>query len=135
MKKHPILYIFIGLIFLFVPTIIYLCFLVPEMSEQYNILMASGGVIGGFGFFGASKIPENTKYGSLLKLAANSFTTMTVLTLVNEFIMQIIGLACVIIVSLIIFLFLKGRYKDARRRKQNSELAEEVARSIVETTK
>lgn len=135
MKKHPIWFLIIGIFILVVPTVIYLCFLIPKLSEEYNILMASGGVIGGAGFYGAQKIPEKVKYGSLFKLAANSFTTLTVLTLVNQFIMQLIGLVATFIISFIIFIILKGAWKDGRRKKENAELATEIARSVNEITK
>ena len=58
MKNHPVFYLIIGVFVLIVPTTIYLCFLVPKLSEAYNVLMASAGVIGGAGMYGASKIPE-----------------------------------------------------------------------------
>lgn len=135
MKKHPIWFLIIGIFILIVPTVIYLCFLIPKLTEEYNILMASGGVIGGAGLYGTTKIPEKVKYGSLFKLAANSFTILTVLTLVQEFIMELIGLVAVFVVSFIIFQILKEAWKNGRRKKENAELAEEIARSITETTK
>ena len=133
MKKHPVWFLVIGIFVLVVPTAIYLAFLIPQMSEEYNVLMASGGVIGGAGFYGAQRIPEKMKYGSLFKLAANSFTTMTILTLVNKFVMQLIGLVMVFIVCFIIFMILKGAWKNGRRKKENTELATEIARSLNET--
>lgn len=135
MKKHPIIYLFIGIGILIVPTLIYLIFLVPKLTEEYNVLMASGGVIGSAGLYGAQKIPEELKYGKLFKLAANSFTIMIVITLVNKFIMEIIGLIAVFIVSFIIFMVLKGAWKNGRRRNENNELAKEISRNIAQTIK
>ena len=62
MNKHPIWYLIIGIFILVAPTVIYLGFLIPQLTEAYNVLMASGGVIGGAGFYAASKIPEKLKY-------------------------------------------------------------------------
>lgn len=130
MKKHPIIYLIIGFIILIVPTVIYLCFLIPQMSEEYNILMASGGVISLGGMYGASAIPNKVKFGTLYKTAAKSFTLLTAITLVEKFIMQIIGVICTFIASYIIFIIFKEIWKNARRRKQDIELAKEVAQSI-----
>lgn len=135
MKKHPIIYLFIGIGILIIPTLIYLIFLVPKLTEEYNVLMASGGVIGSAGLYGAQKIPEGLKYGKLFKLAANSFTIMIVITLVNKFIMEIIGLIAVFVISFIIFMVLKGAWKNGRRRNENNELAKEISRNIAETIK
>ena len=135
MKKHPILYLIIGIIILIVPTAIYLCFLIPAMSETYNVLMASGGVIGGAGFYGASRIPKEIKYSGLFKLAANSFTILTIITLVQEFALQLIGLVAVFIISFIAFIILKGAWKNGRQRLKDEHLATEVARNIVKTIK
>ena len=135
MKKHPIWFLIIGIFILVVPTAIYLAFLIPQMSEEYNVLMASGGIIGGAGFYGAQRIPEKVKYSGLFKLAANSFTTMTIITLINKFIMKLMGLAAVFIICFIIFIILKGAWKNGRRKKENTELATEIARNIAEITK
>lgn len=135
MKKHPVWFLIIGIFVLIAPTAIYLVFLIPQMSEEYNVLMASGGIIGGAGFYGAHRIPEKVKYSSLFRLAANSFTTMTIITLINQFIMKLIGLAAVFIVCFIIFIILKGAWKNGRRKKENTELAREIARNIAEITK
>ena len=129
MKKHPIWYLVIAIIVLIVPTTIYLCFLVPKLSEEYNILMASGGVIGGAGFYGASKIPDKVKFSGMFKTAANCFTILTVTTLVEEFVVELIGLVAVFVVSFITFKILKEVWKNARRRKENRELAKEIARA------
>lgn len=135
MNKHPIWYLIIGIVVLIVPTGVYLGFLIPAMSETYNVLMASGGVIGGAGFYGASRIPKEVKYSGLFKLAANSFTILTVITLVQEFVLQLVGLVAVFIVSFIIFIILKGVWKNGSQKLRDDRLATEVARNVVETLK
>lgn len=135
MKKHPFLYLIIGIIFLIVPTTIYLYFLIPDLTEAYNILMASGGIIGGAGYYSASMIPEKIKYSSLFKIAVNSFTTLVVVTIVQEFITQLIGLVVVFIFSFIIFLIFKGAYKNGKQKLINKQLSEEITRSIIENIK
>lgn len=135
MNKHPIWYLIIGIFILVAPTVIYLGFLIPQLTEAYNTLMASGGVIGGAGFYAASKIPKKLKYSSLFKLSANSFTVFIILTLVNQFIMKIIGLAAVFVVSFVIFQILKGAWKNGKRKKENAELAEQITRSVAESSK
>lgn len=135
MKKKYIWALVVGIFILIVPTAVYLGFLIPKMSDEYNILMASGGVITGGGMYGASVIPDKIKYASLFKLSARSFTLLIVITLVQKFIMQIIFCVATFIISYIIFRILLGVYRDGKRRKQNSELAEEISRSIVESTK
>ena len=130
MKKHPILYLIIGIIVLIVPTAIYLCFLIPAMSDAYNILMASSGAIGSIGFYGASIIPKETKYSGLFKMAVNSFTTLIIVTIVQEFALQLVGLVAVFIVSFIIFIILKGAWKDGKQRIKDDYLAAELARNI-----
>ena len=135
MNKHPIWYLIIGIFILVAPTVIYLGFLIPQLTEAYNTLMASGGVIGGAGFYVASKIPKKLKYSGLFKLSANSFTVFIILTLVNQFIMKIIGLAAVFVVSFIIFQILKGAWKNGKRKKENAELAEQITRSVAESSK
>lgn len=134
-KLKPIWYLIIGIIFLVVPTAVYLGFLIPSMKEEYIILMSSGGVLGGVGMLGTSMIPEQTKFGIIYKTASKSFTLLVVVTLVQEFIMQIIGLVAVFILSYIVFLIFKEVWKNARRAKENAELAEEVARSINDIAK
>ena len=133
MKKKPIWFLVIGIIVLIVPTSIYLGFLIPQLKEEYIVLMSSGGVIAGGGMYGAQIIPEKVKYSSLYKTSARSFTLLTVITLVQEFIMEIIGLVAVFIISFIIFSILKETWKNARRRKENTEFAEEIARNIAKT--
>lgn len=135
MKKRPVFYLVLGIIILLVPTAIYLVFLVPKLTQEYNILMASGGVIGGFGFYGASKIPEKLKYSGLFKTSANAFTAFTVITIVQKFIVQLIGLCATFLVSFIIFKLLMEAYKNAKQRIRDAELAKEIARNIAETTK
>lgn len=135
MKKHPVWYLIIGICVLIIPTVIYLFFLIPELSEEYNTLMASGGIIGGAGLYGASKIPEKVKYSGLFKAATNSFTVLTVTLLVEKFIVKLIGLVAVFVVCFITFKILVEVWKGARRRKENQEFAREVARSINENSK
>lgn len=135
MKKRYIWYLVVGIIALIVPTAVYLGFLIPKMKEEYIILMSSGGIIGAGGFFGANKIPDKIKFASVLKLAANSFTAFITFSLIQEFFKQIVGLLIVFVVSLIIFLILKEVYKNAKQKHRTTEIATEIARSIVETTK
>ena len=135
MKKHPVWYLIVAITILIVPTTIYLCILVPKLSEEYNILMSSGGVIGGAGLYGASKIPDKIKYGGLFKTAANSFTILTITVLVEEFIVSLVGLVAVFVVCFIVFKILVEGWKGARRRKENSQLASEIARSLNEAFK
>ena len=135
MKKHPIWYLIIAIAILVIPTTIYLCVLVPKLSEEYNILMSSGGVIGGVGLYGASKIPDKIKYSGLFKAAANSFTILTVTVLVEEFIVSLVGLIAVFVICFITFKILMEGWKGARRRKENLELASEIARSLNEAFK
>ena len=135
MKKHPIWYLIIGIFILIVPTVIYLCILVPQLSEEYNTLMASGGIIGGAGFYGTFKIPEKVKYSGLLKTASTTFTILIITLLVEKFIVKLIGLVVVFVVCFIIYKILKEVWKNARRRKEKSEFANEIARNIVETSK
>lgn len=135
MNKNPIIVLIIAFIILTVPITIYLCFLIPQLSEEYNILMASGGIVGGAGYYGASKIPANMKNAGIFKLASNAFTTMIIIVLVEKFIIQIIGAVAVFLVSLIIYKILKGVYKNAKRRKENAELSAEITRNIVKNIK
>lgn len=133
-RMNPRWYLVIGIAVLIIPTAIYLGFLIPQMKEEYIILLSSGGVVGSAGMFGTGMIPDKTKYGALYKTASKSFTLLVVITLVREFISQLIGLAAVFVVSYIIFLILKERWKNGKRLKENSELAEEVARVVIETS-
>lgn len=135
MKKHPIWYLIIGIFILIIPTLIYLVFLIPKMSVEYNILMASGGIIGGSGFYASSVIPAGIKNKGLYKLASNSFTIMCVIVLVNKFIMQIIGLVSTFILSFIIYKIFKEIWKNAKREKEHRELADEIARNVAKITK
>lgn len=134
MKKRPILFLILGIFILIVPTLIYLCILVPQLSEEYNILLTSGVVIGGSGYYGASKIPDKIKYSGLYKLSCNAFTTLTVITLVEKFIMQIIFLVVVFIVSYITYRILKEMYKKYRRLKENAELSKTISQNIINNT-
>lgn len=128
-KMKPVWFLVIGIAFLIIPAGIYLAFLIPRLKEEYIVLISSGGVIGGAGIFGASMIPEKTKFGTLFKTASKSFTLLVVVTLVQEFIKQLIGLAAVLIVGYIIFAVFKELWKDGRRKRDNAELAEEIARA------
>lgn len=130
MKKHPIWYLVVAISVLIIPTFVYLCFLVPQLSEEYNTLMTSGGVIGGAGLYGASKIPEKVKYGGLFKTAANSFTILTVIILVEKFIIQLVGLIAVFIACFVVYKILVEVWKSARRRKESGELARAIAQNL-----
>lgn len=130
MKKHPIWYLIIGITILIIPTLIYLCFLIPRMSEEYNILMVSGGIISGGGLCGTNSIPDKIKFSGIYKLAGTSFTLLTVVTLVHKFIMQIVGLVGTFIACFIIFLFFKGAWKNARRRNETERIATEIAQNV-----
>lgn len=130
MSERPIIFLIIGIFILIFPTSVYLFFLIPKLSEEYNVLMASGGIIGGGGIYAASKIPKKLKYSGLFKMASNSFTILTVILIVEKFIIQLVGLVSVFIISYIIFVLLKGAYKNARRRKENRELANEISRNV-----
>lgn len=134
-KMRPIGFLIIGIALLVIPAGIYLGFLIPKLTDEYIVLLSSGGVIGGGGLFGASMIPEKTKWGTLYKTASKSFTLLVVITLVQKFIKQLIGLAAVLVVSYILFIIFKELWKNARRRKEDLELAEEVARATSESIK
>lgn len=134
-KMRPIGFLIIGIVILIVPTAVYLCFLVPKLQDEYAILMASGGVIGGSGMFGSSMISEKTRWGAIFKTASKSFTLLVVVTLVREFIKPLIGLAAVLIVSYIVFLIFKELWKDGRRKEQDVNLAKEIARAASEGVK
>lgn len=135
MKKHPIWFLIIGIIFLIVPATVYLVFLVPQLKEEYMTLMSSAGVIGSAGVYAIEKIPDKFRYGGLFKTAARSFDTMVVLILIQDFIGQLLGLLATIFVSFIVFKIFMEVWKDARQRKQNTELAREISRSIDKDTK
>lgn len=135
MKKKYIWYLVFAIFCLVVPTAVYLCFLIPNMKEEYIMLMSSGGVIGGAGFYGANAIPDKVKFSSLFKTSARSFTVLTITVLVEKFINQLIGLAVTIILSYIVYKILMEVYRDRKRKQQSTELAQEIARSIDATTK
>lgn len=132
---NPVWFLVIGIVILIVPAAVYLGFLIPQMKDEYIILMSSGGAIGGAGIFGTQMIPDKTRYGMLFKTASKSFTLLVVITLVQEFIKELIGLAAVVIVSYIIFLVMKGLWKDGKRARENKQLAKEVSRGVIEATK
>lgn len=134
-KMRPIGFLIIGIIVLIVPASIYVGFLIPKLQEEYAILMASGGVLGGSGMFGSSMISEKSRWGTIFKTASKSFTLLVVVTLVRDFIKPLIGLAAVLIVSYIVFLIFKELWKDGRRKEQDVNLAEEIARAASEGVK
>ena len=137
MKKHkmrPIGWLLIGIAILIIPTAIYAGFLIPKMKEEYIILMSSAGGIGGAGLFGANMIPDTLRYGSIYKNAARSAVLIVVITLVQDFMKELIGLVAVLAVSYVIFLIFKELWKNAKRVKENGELAEEIARGITQAT-
>ena len=135
MKKHPIWFLIIGIFILIVPTFIYLCFLIPMLSEEYNVLMASGGIIGIGGIAGTELISNNIKFSNLYKLSIKSLSIFSVLTIVQEFIGLVLGAAFTFVVSYIIFKILMEVYKNARRRKENEFIAREISRNIAEISK
>lgn len=134
-KMNPVWFLIIGIFFLIVPSAIYVGFLIPQMKEEYVVLMASGGAIGSAGITACSFIPETAKYGTLYKTASKSFTLLTVITLVQDFIGELLGLAAVFAVCFIIFIIMKGLWRDGKQAKQNERLAKEVARGVAESTK
>lgn len=136
MKKgiNPIWYLILGIAILIIPTVTYLCFLIPKMHDEYIILMSSGGVITGGGMFGASMIPDKVKFGTLYKTAGKAFSLLVGITLVKDFVKPLIGLVAVFIVSFIIFSIMKELWKDGKRKRENQELATEIARGLTEVT-
>lgn len=135
MRKKYIWILISAIAVLVVPTIIYLCFLIPHMREEYIILMSSGGVIAGGGLYGANAIPEKVKYSGLFKTSARAFTLLIVTTLVEKFIIQLVGLVATIIVSYVIYKILLEVYRGRKQARQNDDLASKIARSIDEASK
>lgn len=136
MKRiHPNWFLAIGIIFLIVPATVYLCFLIPQMKEEYIVLMSSGGAIGSAGLFGAEMIPETAKFGTLYKTASKAMTMLVIITLVQDFVKELIGLAIVLVISYIIFVVFKELWKDGKQARENKHLAAEVARSLTEAVK
>lgn len=131
----PIWFLVIGICILIIPTAIYMGFLIPKMSQEYAIMMGSGAGIGGTGLFATGLIPDTAKYGTLYKTASKSLTLLVVITLVQNFIGLLIGLAAVFAVSYLIFIILRGLWKDGRQKQQNAQLANQVARSVAEASK
>ena len=131
---NPVWFLIIGIAILIVPSAVYMGFLFPRMSEEYSVMMASGAGIGGAGMFGTGLIPETAKYGTLYKTASKATTLLVVITLVKNFIGQLIGLAATFAVSYIIFLLMRSLWKDGKQARQNAKLANEVARGITEAT-
>lgn len=132
---HPIWFLIIGIIILIVPAAVYLGFLIPKLTAEYNILLASGGVIGSGGIAATSLIPEKAKFGTLYKTASKSFTLLAVITVVQNFLPQILGLIATVLVSYIIFMIMKELWKNGREKRNALYIAKEVARSTTEATK
>ena len=132
---NPIWFLVIGIAVLVIPTAIYLGFLIPQLKEEYQVLMSSAGVVGGGGMFGTEAIPEKVKYGTLFKTASKTFTALVCLTLVQDFLPQILGLVAVFFASYIIFMIMRSMWKDGKQKRANADLAKEVARGITENTK
>lgn len=135
MKRKYILYLLFGLSILIVPTVVYLFFLIPQMKEEYIVLMSSGGIICPAGLTIAKNIPKESKFSSIAKLAVNSTTLLITITLVQRFINQLIVLAIIIIVSFILYSILKIKYKVEREKFKNAQLAREITRSVNEIAK
>lgn len=135
MKKHPLSYLILGVFILVIPTLIYALILIPQLKEEYTNLTASGGIIGAGGFYLTGKIPEDWKFGKLCKMASNSFTILIIGVLIQEFYIKILGLIITFIVSYIIYRIFKEIYKNAKRRKENKQLANEIKRSVNEDIK
>ena len=135
MKKKYIWFLVSAIFVLVVPAVVYLCFLIPKLEDEYIMLMSSGGVIGGAGMYAANAIPDKVRFSSLFKTSARSFTILTVTILVEKFINELIGLAVTIILSYIAYKILMEVYHDRKRSQQSSELAQEIARNIDATTK
>lgn len=135
MHKHIWLYLVIGISILVIPTVVYLIWLIPQLSEYYNTLLASGGIISCAGYIGTIKIPDSFNNSKLLKLASGSFTILATITVVQEFIGELIFLAVIAIISFIIFKIFLGVYKNAKRKRENTELAEEISRNIIKNSK
>lgn len=131
----PIWFLVIGIAILIIPTAIYLGFLIPQMRDEYIVLMSSGGVIGSAGLVGSAYIPETAKYGALYKTAARSFSLLVGITLVQDFIGELLGLLCTFAVSYIVFLIMRGIYKNAKQKRLNAELSGQITRSITESIK
>lgn len=135
MKKHPFIILILAISVLVLPTLIYLIILVPQLSDEYNTLMASGGIIGSVGVYGTSKIPDKWKYGGLFKTASNSFTILIVSLIVEKFIVKIAFLFATIVVSFIIYKILMEVWRNAKQSKSNRELANEISRNLNENSK
>lgn len=135
MKKRYIWIAIIAYIVLIVPTVIYLCWLIPNLTAEYNTMLASGGMIGGAAFYGASKIPDTVKFSGLFKTASRSYTLLIISILVKEFYIECVALFAIIISCYIVFKILKGIYYDRKRRFENKQLAREISSSLNERSK
>lgn len=134
MKKHPWIVLVLAILVLTVPTILYLIWLVPQLSAEYTSLLASAGIIGGAGTYGANAIPDEVKYGTLFKTASKAYTMLIVLTIVEKFLNKLILLGAILILSYIIFKILIDIWHTLRRRKENGQLATEIARNLNKVT-
>lgn len=132
MKKKYILIAIIAYFVLIVPTVIYLCWLIPRLTAEYNTMLASGGMIGGAAFYGASKIPDTIKFSGLFKTASRSYTLLIISILVKEFYIECVALFAIIISCYIVFKILKGMYYDRKRQFENKQLAREISSSLNE---
>lgn len=133
--KKPIIALVCGIVILILPTFIYLCFLIPKMSSEYNALMASGGVISGGGLYGASQIPEKLKYAGLFKTASKSFSIAVTVYLIQDFVTELIVLFIIFMASYIIFYILREVYRNGKQLYREKRLAGEISRSFNEHIK
>ena len=97
--------------------------------------MASGGVIGGAGYYGTSKITDKVKYSGLYKTACNTFTTLTLITIVEKFIMSLVFLVVTILLSYILYKIFTELYHKYRRLLENEQLATKITSSIINGSK
>ena len=132
---NPNWFLVIGICILIIPAAIYLGFLIPRMKDEYIALMSSGSGLGGAGAFGTYMIPETAKFGTLYKTASKSITMLVVITLVKDFIGQLLGLALVFIISYIVFLIMRSRWKDGKRKRENADIANSVSQGVIEALK
>ncbi len=135
MKKRYIWIAVIAYLVLIAPTTIYLCWLVPNLTAEYNTMLASGGILGGSAFYGASKIPDTVKFSGLFKTASKSYTLLIISILIKDFYIECVGLLAIIVTCYIVFKILKGIYYDRKRQFENKQLAREISSSLNERSK
>lgn len=133
--KKPIIALIIGIAILVLPTTIYLFWLIPKMSQEYNALMASGGVITGAGLYGANAIPEKLRYAGLFKTATKSFSIAVTVYLIQDFVTELVVLFVIFLASYIIFYILREVYRNGRQIYREKRLSSEIARSLNEHIK